>query len=56
MKAGKLVAPVRLALLYYFLRRLHLDFHEEDRPVHEQHVVLANPARVRQWLERARLV
>lgn len=56
MKGGRLSVPVRLALLYYFLRRLHLDFNEEEQPPHEQHIVLANPTRIRQLLERARLV
>jgi predicted DNA-binding transcriptional regulator YafY len=55
MKAGRLSMPVRLALLYYFLWRLHLDFDAEERPPYEQHIVLANPARIRQLLERARL-
>lgn len=56
MKSGRLSVPVRLALLYYFLRRLHLDFHSEEQPPHEQHLVLANPVRVRDLLARARLV
>jgi hypothetical protein len=53
MKSDRLTVPVRLALLYYFLRRLDLDFREPKRPAREQHVVLANPAEVKRWLERA---
>ena len=56
MKNARLSVTVRLALLYYFLRRLNLDFNEESRLPHEQHVVLANPSRVKQLLERAQLV
>lgn len=53
MKSERLNIPVRLALLYYFLRRLNLDFEEEKRPAREQHVVLANPDDVRTALNRA---
>jgi hypothetical protein len=53
MSGDRLTVPVRLALLYYFLRRLDLDFREPKRPAREQHVVLANPAEVKRWLERA---
>ena len=55
MKSQRLEVPVRKALLYYFLRRLNLDFSEEQRPPHEQHVVLANPQAVRAALEVARI-
>lgn len=54
MKAGRLDAKVRLALLYYLLRRLGLaDFEGEKRPAREQHVVLAHPDEVRDALSRA---
>lgn len=53
MKGGHLEMKVRLALLYYLLKRLNLDFEEEKRPAREQHVVLADPHGVRQALRRA---
>ncbi|RWJ32022.1 WYL domain-containing protein [Mesorhizobium sp.] len=53
MKAGRLEIKLRLALLYYLLKRLNLDFEEEKRPAREQHVVLADPDGVRQALRRA---
>lgn len=55
MKDERLTVQTRLALLYYFLKRMNLDFEEEKRPPHEQHVVLANAAEVGRALERARL-
>jgi len=53
MKGDRLNVPVRLALVYYFLKRLNLDFEEEKRLAREQHVVLANPDDVRAALNRA---
>ncbi len=53
MRGGHLAIKVRLALLYYLLKRLNLDFEEEKRPAREQHVVLADPDGVRQALRRA---
>lgn len=54
MKDERLDVKVRLALLYYLLRRLDLhDFEQAKRPAREQHVVLANPDDVRQALRRA---
>lgn len=53
MKNHELGLQIRLALLYYFLKRLSLDFKERERPAREQHIVLANPAEVRQALNRA---
>ena len=53
MRKNRVSFDVRLALLYYFLRRLNLDFAEEERNPREQHVVLANPAEVRKALQRA---
>ena len=44
---------VRLALLYYFLKRLNLDGDAERRASKEQHVVIANKAEVRGGLKRA---
>ena len=53
MKGERLDMRVRLALLYYVLKRLNLDFEEEKRLAREQHVVLANSDEVRQALSRA---
>lgn len=53
MKGDRLDVRVRLALLYYLLKRLNLDFEEEKRPAREQHVILANRDEVRQALKRA---
>jgi hypothetical protein len=53
MRSGHLDVKVRLALLYYLLRRLNLDFEEEKRPAREQHVVLAEPQQMRRLLKRA---
>lgn len=56
MKAGRLDIEVRLALLYYLLRRLNLDdFKAEHRPAREQHVVIANTDEVRPALKRAQV-
>ena len=56
MKNDLLNVPIRSALLYYFLRRMNLDFEEEKRPPQEQHVVLANRAVVRDALKKASVV
>jgi len=54
MKGERLDVKVRLALLYYLLRRLDLhDFEGEKRPAREQHVVLASPDEVRLALRRS---
>lgn len=54
MKGERLEVKVRLALLYYLLRRLDLhDFNGEKRPAREQHVVLASPDEVWRALKRA---
>jgi predicted DNA-binding transcriptional regulator YafY len=53
MKRDRLDMRVRLALLFYVLKRLNLDFEEERRPAREQHVVLANRDDVRKALKRA---
>ena len=55
MKNFRLDVPMRSAMLYYFLRRMNLDFEEEKRPAQEQHVVLANTTVVRDALEKARI-
>jgi hypothetical protein len=56
MKGERLDVKVRLALLYYLLRRLDLDdFQGEKRPAREQHVVLANRDEVRRALQRAQI-
>lgn len=56
MKGKKLSLEVRLALIYYFLKRLNLDFHEEQRPAREQHVVLGNREEVKSALARAQYI
>jgi predicted DNA-binding transcriptional regulator YafY len=53
MKDDRLEVRVRLALLHYLLKQLHLDFQEEQRPAHEQHIVLDNRDEVRRALQRA---
>lgn len=54
MKDSRLHVEVRLALLYYFLRRLNLeDYEAEKRNPREQHVVLANKAETKKACERA---
>lgn len=53
MKGAEICVKVRLALLYYFLKRLGLDFSEEKRNPKEQHVVLANPKAAKEALARA---
>jgi len=53
MKKGKLHVRVKLAMLYYFLKRLGLDFEEHKRDPQHQHIVLANPDSVRVSLARA---
>ena len=53
MEGESLTVPVRLALLYYFLKRLNLDGDAERRAPKEQHVVLANRTEVRAALKRA---
>jgi hypothetical protein len=44
---------VKLAMLYYFLKRLGLDFEEHKRDPQHQHIVLADPDSVRVSLARA---
>jgi len=53
MKHGQAHVKVRLALLYYFLKRLGLDAEAERRDPREQHVVLAEPQAVDFALARA---
>lgn len=54
MKNMKLNINVRLALLYYYLRRLGLqDCDGETFPSKEQHVVVANKVATREALEKA---
>lgn len=56
MRGGKLTVKVRLALLYYWLRRVGLDPRSPDRAAREQHVVLANSAEVTSALDRAQFI
>ena len=54
MQDMRLGAPVRLALLYYFLRRMGLEDCDGDkRDAREQHVVIANKAETRKAKARA---
>ncbi|MCP3447342.1 WYL domain-containing protein [Bradyrhizobium sp. CCGUVB14] len=53
MEAESVSVKVRLALLYYFLKRLNLDGDAERRPPKEQHIVLGNKAEVRAALKRS---
>lgn len=53
MEGESLKIPMRLALLYYFLKRLNLEGDAERRAPKEQHVVLGNKAEVRAALKRA---
>lgn len=53
MGKNQLKIDIRLALLYYLLKRLNLDFAEDKRPPREQHIVLANAGEVREALKRA---
>lgn len=53
MEGESITIPVRLALLYYFMKRLNLEGDPERRPAREQHVIVANKAEVRAALKRA---
>ena len=53
MDGESIKLSVRLALLYYFLKRLNLEGDAERRAVKEQHVVVANGPEVRAALKRA---
>jgi hypothetical protein len=53
MEGDSIAIPVRLALLYYFMKRLNLEGDLERRPAREQHVVVSNKAEVRAALKRA---
>jgi hypothetical protein len=53
MDGESIKISVRLALLYYFLKRLNLEGDAERRPPREQHVVIKNKIEVRAALKRA---
>jgi predicted DNA-binding transcriptional regulator YafY len=53
MRNDRLDQPVRLALLYYYVRRLNLSVDDTPVPANEQHVVLSNKAEVKAALQRA---
>jgi predicted PolB exonuclease-like 3'-5' exonuclease len=53
MDGESIKISVRLALLYYFLKRLNLEGDAERRPLREQHVVIKNKIEVRAALKRA---
>lgn len=53
MERESVSVRVRVALLYYFLKRLNLDGDAERRAPKEQHIVLGNKAEVRAALKRS---
>lgn len=55
MQDGRLELKIRLALLYYYLRRLGLYPHCDGSktPSNEQHVIVSNKAETRKALEKA---
>jgi len=53
MEGESLTVKVRLALLYYFLKRLNLEGDAERRAPKEQHIVLGNKTEVRAALKRS---
>lgn len=53
MDGESLKVQVRLALLYYFMKRLNLDGEPEHRLAKEQHIVVSNKGEVRAALKRA---
>jgi len=53
MDGESISISVRLALIYYFLKRLNLEGDAEKRPSKEQHVVVANKGDVQAALKRA---
>ena len=53
MQDKQIQLRVRLAMLYYLLRRLGLDSKEHERDAREQHIVLADPEAVFSALEKA---
>ena len=54
MVDGKLALPCRQAMLFYTLRHLNLLSLIPDKDPARQHVVVANPEQVREWLKRDR--
>jgi hypothetical protein len=53
MEGESIKVRMRLALLFYFLKRLNLEGDPERRPPREQHVVLGNKSEIRAALKRA---
>ncbi len=53
MDRDSISIPVRLALLYYFMKRLNLEGDPERRPAREQQIIVANKMQVRSALKRA---
>lgn len=53
MTKGLLYVQVKLAMLYYFLKRMGLNFKEQELDPQQQHIVLANPDSVHASLAKA---
>lgn len=54
MKNGLLHVEVKLAMLFYFLKRMGLDFKEDEKDPQQQHIVMADPDSVRAESARAK--
>lgn len=55
MKDGEFDVPMPLAMLFYFMKHQRLDFNEHQRSPQQQHIVMADPASVREAEARAKL-
>jgi hypothetical protein len=55
MKDGEFEVPMRLAMLFYFMKHQRLDYKEHERSQQQQHIVMADPDSVRQAEARAKL-
>ena len=55
MKDGEFEVPMRLAMLFYFMKHQRLDYKEHERSPQQQHIVMADPDSVRQAEVRAKL-
>lgn len=55
MKDGEFEVPMRLAMLFYFLKHQRLDYNERERSPQQQHIVMADPDSVREAEARAKL-
>lgn len=55
MKDGEFEVPMRLAMLFYFMKHQRLDYKEHQRSPQQQHLVMADPDSVRDAETRAKL-